>query len=300
LKLNTQGTDGYELKTNRSITYVNGIQLSILGKIIDDDERTPSKANCRPPVRQEITNVSSSFELTGSMEGRVGKTPGPITSSFEFDGDAEGFVGILGSPEFNFEFSGSSTYEVAKPPILDLVSGSDDPHEITLEWTSDSTVITDYEIERSTNNFSGFTKIADVGDVRTYVNSISPAEEGVTFFYRIRAVYEATPTGYSNVESGVSGYKLNPPNLTKASGSNDPFIITLEWTNQSTISTNYTVERADLASGPFASLATGVSVTTYVDPIADEDTGSLLWYRVKATFDGDESGYSNIRSGISG
>ena len=176
----------------------------------------------------------------------------------------------------------------AAPTNLVATAGSSS--QINLVWTDNAANETGFAIERSSDGIT-FTALATVGaNVSTYANTgLTPATR---FFYRVRATNAAGPSAWSNVADAQTANTVPtaPSNLTASPVSNSQ--IDLSWADRSTNETNFVIERSTNGS-LFSALATvGPNVTTY------SDTGlaafTRYYYRVRATNDVGNSGWSNV------
>ncbi|MCI4063062.1 multicopper oxidase domain-containing protein [Micromonospora sp. R77] len=120
------------------------------------------------------------------------------------------------------------------------------------------------------------------------------AVPGVTYYYRVRRENAAAYSAWTNVVSGVINLAA-PTGLTAVQGSSTPIRVVLNWTLHS-YSTSVELQRATNAT-----FTTGVvtftlaaGATTYTDtPIP---AGTTYYYRVRTTFNGGSSPWSNVAS----
>src|SRR2546430_9853543 len=86
--------------------------------------------------------------------------------------------------------------------------------EIDLAWSESSTNVTQFKIERSTDNVN-FTQITTVAaGVTTYKDMGLTAN--ATYYYRVRANNTAGDSGYSSVASAITSGLPAPPNRLTA------------------------------------------------------------------------------------
>ena len=91
----------------------------------------------------------------------------------------------------------------ANPTGLSATASTTSPNDVSLTWTDAATNETGYEVERSTNNNSGFAKIADLGaNASSYTSG--ELSSNTTYFYRVRAKNTGGESGYSNEASALT------------------------------------------------------------------------------------------------
>jgi len=96
----------------------------------------------------------------------------------------------------------------------------------------------------------------------------------------------------SSVEEYTTPTPNQPMNLTAAGGN---AIVTLSW-GSSEGATSYNIKRSTTAGGPYTTIATGVTGTTYTDTIVTN--GTTYYYVITAVNAGVESANSNEASAI--
>ena len=164
--------------------------------------------------------------------------------------------------------------------------------QINLAWADLSTNEAGFEVERSPDGNTGWTKIADVS-----ANGTSYQNTGLTpnthYFYRVRAVNAAGQSAYANTADATTPDvpPTAPANLTATPTSATQ--IGLTWTDQSTNETGFELERGNSQTGTFTKIADlPANTTTY------QDQGLMpavnYCYRVRAKNTIGASGYSNV------
>src|SRR5207245_1491950 len=162
---------------------------------------------------------------------------------------------------------------------------------IDLAWSESSTNVTQFKIERSTDNVN-FTQITTVaGGVTTYKDMGLTAN--ATYYYRLRANNSAGDSGYSSVASAItSGIPAAPSSLTASAVSTSE--IDLAWSESSTNVSLFKIERST-DNVNFTQITTvTASVTTYKDTGLTAST--TYYYRVRSNNPAGDSGYSNVTS----
>jgi alpha-tubulin suppressor-like RCC1 family protein/fibronectin type 3 domain-containing protein len=173
------------------------------------------------------------------------------------------------------------------PANLAAVSGN---ANVTLGW--DAVTGSDYyNVKRATTVGGPYATIATHLTVRTY-NDLT-VTNGITYYYVVTAVNAGGESGPSN--EAVATPNIDPPaaptNLIAVAGSG--MTIILNW-NAVTGATSYTVKRQGRAGGPYATIATNISGTTFQD--TNVPYGVTYYYVVTAVNAGGEGGTSNEAS----
>ncbi|GAB3249340.1 hypothetical protein GCM10027347_06370 [Larkinella harenae] len=164
-------------------------------------------------------------------------------------------------------------------------------HRVDLAWADGSGNESGFQVDRSPNGNDGWEKIAEVGP-----NTTSYADQGVQpqtrYFYRVRAVNGAGPSGYSNVADATTpiGPPAAPQNLTATAVSTTQ--INLSWTPVANAATMQ-VERSPNGNDGWTPIGTAAgSATTYND--ANLTRNTRYFYRIQAVNPSGLSPYSNV------
>lgn len=171
--------------------------------------------------------------------------------------------------------------------------------QLVLSWTDASTLPTDFQVERSTDNGVTFQLVATVPPPpgtpaqRTYTDSgLNP---GTKYTYRVRGVNATGPGQYSNInsESTLQNAPATPTGLTARVVSDSE--IDLKWEDNSNNEDNFIIQRK-VSQGQYADFATvGRNVTTFRDTGLAERT--TYTYRVIAVNNGGRSAPSREAGG---
>ncbi|GAB3712347.1 hypothetical protein GCM10027592_50730 [Spirosoma flavus] len=164
--------------------------------------------------------------------------------------------------------------------------------QINLAWADLSNNESGFEIERSPDGNTGWSKIADAP-----ANTTSYQNTGLTpntrYFYRVRALNAAGQSAYSNVADATTPDvpPTAPANLSVAPGSATQ--INLTWVDQSANETGFEVERGNSQTGTFTKIADlPANSTTYQDQ--GLTPAATYCYRIRAKNTIGASAYSNV------
>ena len=164
-----------------------------------------------------------------------------------------------------------------------------------LNWTDNSNNETGFTVQRATNNTftTGLTSFNVGANITTYTDATVVA--GTTYYYRVIAVNGVLQSGPSNtvtVAVPVGGL-VAPSNLTATPATN-PLRIVLNWTDNATTETGFTIQRAaDAAfSSSLVTYSVGANVTTYSNT-TDVASGNTYYFRVRAEGSGGPTAWSN-------
>lgn len=168
--------------------------------------------------------------------------------------------------------------------------------EIQLTWHDTSNDETEFRIERSRYNNTGYSEIGVVPANTTFYSDTTVAC-GIPYYYRVRA-YRSVPSTYSDysfvVSRSTSCSPLPAPTNTTAT-TLSVTQIQITWTDNATDETNYRIERSlDGSTGWLQIVSLSSNVTTYTN--TGLTCGSTYYYRVRAyrSSTGTYSAYSEI------
>jgi hypothetical protein len=208
-----------------------------------------------------------------------------------------GAVYTSGTKGLRLSRIGSSVTYTAAPTGLSATATTSSTIRIT--WTDASDNETSFSIERSLDA-SNWSLIATTSaNVTSFYNSGLSAS--TTYYYRVRATAGTAATAYTNTASATTlGPVPNAPSnlgLTKQPGVGSTTDIVLNWTDNSSDETGFTVERQIGLFAPFIVIAsTTANVATYTDAGLSTTTTTVYSYRVRAYNGNGNSAYSNTAS----
>jgi fibronectin type 3 domain-containing protein len=158
---------------------------------------------------------------------------------------------------------------------------------INLSWSSVSGA-TSYSVLRATTSGGPYTTIAAKYTGTTYSDTGRTA--GTTYYYVVTAANLGGDSAYSPQASAVALPPMPgiPTNLTTTSASATS--VYLSWTAGSDAYT-YKIKRADVSGGPYTTIATGVTGTSYTN--TGLTTNTTYYYVVSAVNTAGESADSN-------
>jgi len=161
-----------------------------------------------------------------------------------------------------------------------------DATHVTIDWSSTSTGVTAFCVERGTDGV-GFAQIATTDDlVMTYADSGLTTD--VAYYYRVRATNGVGAfSGYSNVSSATPSGFLAPILSTNNSTTTT---VDLIWDDRTSDEEHFEIQRKQ--TGSWATVQ-----TTLADVVTWQDTlltpTNLYYYRARATKTGVNSAWSN-------
>jgi fibronectin type 3 domain-containing protein len=141
----------------------------------------------------------------------------------------------------------------------------------TITWNA-SAGATGYDVLRSTTSGSGYTAVA-YGVTGTSFADTS-VTDGTTYYYEVTAVNSG---GQSASSTQTAALPIAAPTNLAATGNNAS--VALTWTT-TTGATSFNVKRAVISGGPYTTVATGVTGTSYTDSTAIN--GATYYYVVTA------------------
>ena len=203
-------------------------------------------------------------------------------------------VNDSGESAFSNTVSGQNKAVTPKPsaPVV-KIGHSASSGKPMLTWNAVSGA-TSYKVYRATSQNGTYSLLGTV-TATSYINT--GAKDGVTYYYKVKAVNSAGESAYSNTVSGQSKAVTPKPaapvvKIGHSATSGKPM---LTW-NAVDGAASYKVYRATSQNGTY-SLPGSVTVTSYTNTGAKD--GVTYYYKVKAVNSAGESPYSNIVSGQS-
>ncbi|GGI46489.1 hypothetical protein GCM10008018_17350 [Paenibacillus marchantiophytorum] len=167
------------------------------------------------------------------------------------------------------------------PTGLTAMSGSS---QVTLSWTA-STGATSYNVKRATTSGGPYTTVATGVSGTSYSNT--GLTNGTTYYYVVSAANSAGESLNSAQVSAMpqAGVTIpaTPTGLIATAGNAQA---ALSWT-ASTDATSYNIKRAESSGGPYMTVATGVSGTSYTN--TGLTNGTTYYYVVTAVNNAGES-----------
>jgi|GEM_PF-326298 len=172
----------------------------------------------------------------------------------------------------------------AAPTSLTAAAGN---ASVSLSWTASSGA-TGYTVKRATTSGGPYTSIATGVTTTSYTNA--SLTNGTTYYYVVSASNAAGESANSAQASATPAAGTQAPaaptGLTATAGNSQ---VALSWTAVSG-ATSYTVKRAATSGGPYTSVATGVTATSYTN--TGLTNGTTYYYVVSASNTAGESANS--------
>src|SRR5215475_2430437 len=163
--------------------------------------------------------------------------------------------------------------------------------QVSLSWNASSGA-TSYNVKRSTTSGGPYTTIATGVTSTSFTNT--GLTNGTTFFFVVSAVNAAGESGNSNQASATPQNVQTPPpaptGLVATAGNAQ---VSLSW-NASSGATSYNVKRSTTSGGPYTTIATGVTSTSFTN--TGLTNGTTFFFVVSAVNAAGESGNSNQAS----
>ncbi len=182
-----------------------------------------------------------------------------------------------------YEFSSSPTPPSA-PTGLTATPGN---AQVSLIWNASSGA-TSYNVKRATVSGGPYTTIASGVTSTSYVNT--GLSNGTTYYFVVSAVNAAGESANSGqVSATPSATQQAPPAPTGLTATPGNAQVSLIWTASSG-ATSYNVKRATVNGGPYTTIASGVTATSYVN--TGLSNGTTYYFVVSAVNAAGESANS--------
>jgi len=192
------------------------------------------------------------------------------------------------------ELDGPTSTPTIPPAPTGLTATTASSSQINLAWTASSGA-TSYNVKRATVAGGPYTTIA------TGVTTTSYSDTGLaastTYYYVVSAVNSAGESANSTEASATTqAAPTIPPAPTGLIATPAKRKISLSW-NASSGATSYNVKRATVTGGPYTTIATGVTTTSYTN--TGLTSGTTYYYVVSAVNTSGESPNSTEASATS-
>lgn len=230
---------------------------------IPNDEGKGFDRMCDP------TYTSSSGHLTGALPNA------PISGHWLYAQFVELVQNAFPVIPLSNDGGGGNTVPAA-PASLTAVAGDG---KASLSWSASSGA-TSYTLKRATTNEGAYTTIANALNTTSY--SDLGLTNGTTYYYVVSAVNIIGESPNSSQASATPAAVVPTPpaaptSLTAVAGDAK---VNLGWAASSGAA-SYTVKRAPASGGPYTTIATGLSATTYTD--TGLTNGTTYFYVVSAS-----------------
>jgi len=175
------------------------------------------------------------------------------------------------------------------PPAPTGLTASPGNAQVSLNWNASSGAAS-YNVKRSTTSGGPYTTVATGVTSTSFTNT--GLTNGTTYFFVVSAVNSAGESGNSNQASATPQLSLPPAptNLMATAGNAQ---VSLNW-NASSGATSYNVKRSTTSGGPYTTVATGVTSTSFTN--TGLTNGTTYFFVVSAVNSAGESGNSNQAS----
>jgi fibronectin type 3 domain-containing protein len=169
--------------------------------------------------------------------------------------------------------------------------------QIQLNWNA-SAGATAYTVGRSTTNGGPYTTLTNyngvpASDVTTNSDTDDGLVNGTTYYYVVVAIGASGSSGNSSQASATAGATSAPAAPTSLTATAGNAQVALSWTASSG-ATSYNVLNSTTSGGPYTTVATGVSSTSYTN--TGLTNGTTYYFVVQAVNSYGTSGNSNQAS----
>jgi hypothetical protein len=179
------------------------------------------------------------------------------------------------------------------PPVApsDLSGTATGAYVVNLTWRDNASNELGYRIESKIGATGTYEVLTTLGP-NTTAATITSLIEGTQYYFRLQAVNAGGVSAYSN-ETSVTTVLIAPSSLTATALSSSQVV--LNWTDNSSNETGYTVERSPVTDTNYTQIATlPANTTSFTDSGLSEAT--KYWYRVRAYNTYTTSAYSGEKS----
>jgi Right handed beta helix region/Fibronectin type III domain len=225
-----------------------------------------------------------------SLTGFVNGTQQLTASDSEFTAGIIGGATFFASASFDdFLVTSIGGGGGTPPPAPTNLVATPGNGQVSLSWNASSGA-TSYNVKRSTTNGGPYTTIATGVTATNFTNT--QLVNGTTYFFVVSAVNSAGESGNSNQASAtpLGTPPAAPTGLTASPGNGQ---VTLNW-NASSGASSYNVKRSTTSGGPYTTIATGVTSTSFTN--TGLTNGTTFFFVVSAVNSAGESGNSNQAS----
>jgi len=174
---------------------------------------------------------------------------------------------------FKFPSCGTPTAPPAAPTNLMATAGN---AQVSLSWTASSGA-TSYNVKRSNVSGGPYTTVAT--GVTTTSSTDTGLTNGTTYYYVVTAINAAGESPTSNEVSATPICSI-PAAPTGPAATPGDAQVSLSW-NASSGAGSYNVKRSTTSGGPYTTIASGVTSTSYTDP--GLTNGTTYYYVVSAS-----------------
>jgi titin len=218
------------------------------------------------------------------------------TSYFDVNGTSASYYRVYAfndsgnSGYSNTAFAGTLLSDVPVAPT-NLTASPLSSSQVEVAWSDNAQTETGYSIERSTDGTT-FTLLATVGaDATSFLDTGLTTQ--TTYWYRVQAFNAAGDSDYSNTSAGMTDVDtppITPSQLTATVVT--PSTVTLAWSNNSSNSDGYTIERSTDGVNYAPITVVGPTETRYAD--INLASWTTLFYRVWGFNGAGASGYDTV------
>jgi titin len=236
----------------------------------------------------DASSTATGFEIYRATAGSVSFYPyvtlyGTSATSYPDTGLSEGMrydyeVRSLepGQPSNFSDPAGAFTWPATPSPFTAIANGSS---EIDLSWVNQSASATGFEVDRSTDGVH-FDELPNASSLSPgqFTYSDTGLSEGSHYYYEVRALGAVHPSTFSSIADTYTAANA-PSNLAAVADTSGS--VTVSWTNNSSVSPTFLIERSSDNGASFSPLGqTAAGVYSYPD--SNTSGGTMFIYRVRA------------------
>lgn len=253
----------------RPQVFVNGSLINLPGATTQPDSRSLTIGTYRGnnAMFDDDYSITNTLLVVGTNTLRIKAESGSGTTNFLSAGFSIDCI----------EWDGPSPGTT--PPFPSSLITKPGNNQIKVEWKPELSA-THYILERATASSGPYTVLSSNWGPARYTDKA--VTNGIPYYYRVKAVNPVGASPVSLVSSARPGTAA-PKNLNVTAFSSNQ--IKLTWDSVSGAD-SYNVKRATASTGPFATIATGVTGTSYYATTRYSDTGvspgTTYYYLVSA------------------
>lgn len=228
-------------------------------------------------VVRRATSSTGPFSEVSGVVAETAFTDTGLTNGVRYFHDVVGVTADgTRSPASNATSAVPRDTEAPEPPT-DLTLSPSASFQLTLDWgASPSADAAAYRVERSTAAGGPYQTIASDAVATSYTDRGLPS--GSTWHYRVRTVDDDGHVSAATASASGTVPPSPPAGLFVRAVADGAVV--LEWDESDEVVESYRLERATSSGGPYATVASGITGTSYTD--TGLTNGTTYHYRLRA------------------